>query len=465
MTIKFDGWKRGRLPLLGCALSVVIAGAGTTAQADTDTSTSAEIKALRQELSAQRKFTRRLESRIDALATKSQHQRLINVKSEPPPVISTLTTGYQNGFFIKDPPGNFTLNVNGLLQARFTHFGTQNTASFGAIDHTSNNFDVYLGRLYFSGNVVDPTIHYWFTLQGTTVANGSGITLLDGEISKTFNPFLTIETGRFWSAYTYEYYVDIGKYMFPDLSAAEWAFSLGRQIGVRASGKVDKLGYSLSVTNSTPGSDVGFTENTRSQLATVLHFDYDILAPYGYQETDPNPAGAPLPELSIWASGMYNDVAYASAFQNDQAGDKTFGGTTSINYRYGYLSAQASAYFKATEANESALTPHGAFNSYGWQEQLGYYVLPGKVELAERVDQIHWGAPQIPFTGGYETQWWSGPTNFPFKQLTEITGDVNYYFAGHYAKVQGEYSYMPGVGFDGKKFDAQRVLIQTQVEF
>lgn len=459
--------KAARLPLLCCAVAAATMVVTTTnAQAETDTTTSAEIKALRHELDLQRRVTRKLEKKIDHLATNARRDRLVNVKSALPSTVrSHLNAGYDNGFFIRDAPGNFSLNVNGLLQARFTHFATENTAAFGAVDRTSNNFDVYLGRLYFSGNVVDPSIRYWFTLQGTTVANGSGITLLDGEISKTFNPFLTVEAGRFWSAYTYEYYVSIGKYLFPDLSAAEWAFSLGRQIGVRASGKADRLGYSLSVTNSVPGSDVGFTENTRSQLATVLHLDYDILAPYGYQETDPNPAGVRSPELSLWASGMYNDVAYASAFQNDQAGDKTFGGTTSLNFRYGFLSFQASAYFKATEANRAALTPHGAFDSYGWQEQLGYYLLPGKLEIAERVDQVNCGAPQIPFAGGSESQWYSGPTNFPYKQLTEMTGGINYYFSGHYAKVQGEYSYMPGIGFNGKAFNGQRLLVQTQVQF
>lgn len=457
---------RLRATLVLCAGAIATVAATTAARSESEGSTAEEIKLLKEQLRAQREITRRLEKKIDTLAAKSSGVRisvLPTQKADIPPL--PVTAGYNNGFFIKDPPGNFQLDVNGLLQARYKYFVTSNTKAFGAIDQASNNFDIFLGRLYFSGNVVDPSIKYWFTLQGTTTGNGSGITLLDGEVSKTFNPFLTIEAGRFWSAYTYEYYVDIGQYLFPDLSAAEWAFSLGRQIGVRGSGQVGKLGYSLSVTNSVPGSDVGATENTKSEVATVLHFNYDILDPYGYKETDPNPAGAPRPELSLWASGMYNQVAYSSVFENDLAGDKTYGATASINYRYGYLTFQGSGYFKGTEANYSVVTPHGAFNSFGWQEQLGYYVIPGTLEVAERVDQVNWGRAQIPFTGGATLQWYAGPGNFPYKTLTEYTGDLNYYFHGNNAKIQAAYSYLPGVGFNGVNFNAHRVVVQTQVAF
>jgi hypothetical protein len=477
--------------------AVAVVGSITAAQADSGNAVSDEIGALRQELDAQRALTRKLEKRLDALAA-AKTKSTAKTNAQPAAEASTsatntaeagvvltnagpnaLSAGYENGFYIKDTTWNNTLYINGLLQARFSHFAPNGTPTFGAIDQVSNNFDIFLGRLYFSGNIIDPSIQYFYTLQSTTESGGTGVTLLDAKMSKTFSPFLTLTAGRFWSSYTYEYYVDIAKYLLPDLSAAEWAFSLGRIIGAQASGQADKLSYSVSVSNSVPGSDVSSVQNTKSQFATIVHANYDILEPYGYKETDPNAEGVSKPQLSLWASGMYNVVAYPSTFQNQLAGDKTYWATASLNFRYGYLSFQGSGYFKGTEANSGGWAPHPAFDSYGWQEQIGYYIIPGTLELAERIDAVNWGRGQIPFSGGSENQWFAGPGNFSYSNLTEYTGGINYYFHGHNAKVQLAYSYLTGVETqnlyfqpsfnsqysNGHHFNAQRVILQTQLAF
>ena len=373
-----------------------------------------------------------------------------------------VTAGFDDGFYIRDASGDYSLHIDGLLQPRFNHFQTSGTSSFGATDQTSNNFDIFLGRLYFSGNLVDPSITYWVTLQGSTTGNGSGITLLDAEVAKTFSPYLKVEAGRYWSAYTYEYNDDIAQYLFPDLSAAEWAFSLGRQTGLRVSGSVAKLTYRVSVSNSIPGSDVGNTENLHAKPAVIGNVQYDILQPYAAQETNPDPAGVAQPQLSLWASAMYNPVAYSSVFENDLAGDVTHGATASVNYRYGYFTFQGTGYYKT---NEERADVHPRFDSHGWGEQAGYYLVPGKIELAERVDAIQWGLGQIAATGGTETQWYAGPANFSYRDLHEYTLGLNYYIRGHRAKVQMAYSYVSGSGFNDVPFRANRVILQAQLGF
>lgn len=372
------------------------------------------------------------------------------------------SAGYANGFYIHDNSGNYSLQVDGLLQPRFNHFNTDNTDRLGGTDQTSNNFDLFLGRLYFSGNLVDPSLTYFVTLQGSTTGNGSGVTLLDAEIAKTFSPYLKVEGGRYWSAYTYEYNTDIAQYLFPDLSAAEWAFSLGRQTGFRISGQAGRLTYRLSASNSIPGSDVGNTENLHAKMATILNFQYDVLEPYAAQESSPDPAGARKPQLSLWASAMYNPVEYASVFQNDRPGDVTHGATTSVNFRYGYFTFQGSGYYKK---NQALAGVHEGFDSHGWQEQAGYYLVPGRLELAERVDGLRWGLGQIPATGGTETQWYAGPANFSYRNLRESTLGLNYYLHGHGAKMQFQYSHLSGEGFNGEGFSANRVILQAQLAF
>lgn len=412
-----------------------------------------DIQQLKQQLEDQRALSRQLEQRIDDIAT---------AQAKPAtPAPSSILAGYEGGFYLKDASGNNALYINGLLQPRFNRFTTNNTSRFGGTDGSQNNFDIFLGRLYFSGNVADPSVKYFFTLQGTTAGNGSNITLLDAFLSKTFNPYLTVTTGKYYSAYTYEYYTDIGQYLIPDLSAAEWAFSLGRQTGVRFSGKTGDLTYNLSASNSIPGSDVGNTQNSGKRLAAIINFYYDILAPYGYKETNTDPAGVKTPQLSLWASAMYNPVAYTSVFQNDIAGDRTHGATTSLNYRYGLFTFQGSGYYKQNQARNG----QDSFSSTGWQEQAGYYLIPGKLEIAQRIDGIRWGRGQIASTGGSANQWYAGPANFSFRRLTEYTLGLNYYLYGNNLKAQFAYSYIEGKGFDDQKFDANRFLVQTQLAF
>ena len=197
------------------------------------------------------------------------------------------------------------------------------------------------------------------------------------------------------------------------------------------------------------------------KLAAILNVNYDVLEPYGYQETDPGTMWVNKPQLSIWASAMYNPVEYTSVFQNDLKGDKTHGATASVNYRYGHFSTQVSGYYKKNEGRDG----NSSFESHGWQEQAGYYLVPGKLELAQRIDQVRWGRGQIAESGGKANQWYAGPANFSFNRLTEYTAGLNYYFVGHKAKTQLAYSYLDGKGFDGGDFDAKRLLLQAQVAF
>ena len=487
-------------------LSTAGLAASPHALAQSVTTTGAEIAALKRELRAQQDITRRLARRLDALssaqtagqaATQRQVRLVLDraqadryalahsqVASIPPAPSEDLKagfklgdsprgiSGYKSGFYIGDASGDNQLYMNGLLQPRFRYFAPSGTTKFGAKDQESSNFDVFLARLYFSGNVFDPSLTYFFTLQGSTqgAPGAPGITLLDAEVAKTFSPLLKIEMGRYWSAYTYEYFLDIGKYLFPDLSSAEWAFSLGRQLGVRASGKYGDLTYRVSISNPVPGSTSGATENSTTKLAVIGNVNYDILAPYGYVETDPDPQAAPKPELSLWVSGMYNPVQTGGRIYNDVSGDNTKGATTSLNFRYRRLTFQGSGYYKHTdERGPNDFNPgHPAFDSYGWQEQAGFYLVPGVLEAAERIDGVTWGYRQtgpVVADAASDTQWYSGPDNFGWRHITEYTADLNYYLHGHNAKAQLQYSFLHGSTFSNETFSANRVILQTQLAF
>jgi len=185
--------------------------------------TNEELQILRQQLEEQRAKSIILEQRINELASAS-------AKAKAPETVSSVTAGYDEGFYVKDASGNHSLRINGLLQPRYTYFKTSDVQQLGGTESNTSSFDIFLGRLYFSGSVADPSIGYWFTLQGGT---SDGMTLLDAELSKTFSPYLTIEMGKYWSAYTYQYTwisASICFLTFPSLSGhSPWA---DRQVSV-----------------------------------------------------------------------------------------------------------------------------------------------------------------------------------------------------------------------------------------
>ncbi len=444
------------------------------AEESTSSSSAATIAELRQEIDSERKRTAELEKRLDQIQEQQESQAK-TIKQLPKlnvgraaEVTPGITTGlapadiYNRGFFLQSNQKRFSLFINGLFQIRYTLFAPNSVIHYGALENTQNTFDVFLGRLAFSGSVFAPDLKYFAQIQASTAGNSNTISMLDWFVSKTFSQYLTVQAGRSWIPYTYEYYDNPGNYLFADLSTAEYAFLLQRAIGVQASGQVGNLSYAGEVMNSVPALDAAGQENLGSKMAYLGHLHYDLLQPYGYVESDPNPDGTWKPELTLWLSGMYNPVDYSSGFQNARAGDRTYGATPSILFRYGFLSFQGTGYYRRTL---QAAGGGPSYDSWGYGEQAGYYLVPATWELAERVSGVWWGQPEIASTGGNQTNWFSGPTNFPYHRITEYSVGLNYYLFGHNAKVQGDYSYLAGSGFDNHSFGANRVELQTQVMF
>jgi len=369
--------------------------------------------------------------------------------------------GYENGFFVRSSERDFSLYLNGLFQIRYTGFKPHaGNARFVAGTEWVNNFDAYLGRIAASGTLFDPSIKYFFQFQGITATDSNGVSMLDAFVSKTFSNALVLQAGRFWTPYTYQYYDSPGNYLFADLSTAEYSFSLPRAIGLEASGQVGRFSYAGMVGNSVRALDAGGQDNFNSKVAYIGHVQYDILSPYGYVETDPSRDGVKTPELSLWASAAFNPIASPSGFENVAAGDRTTNATSTAGFRYGFLSLQTTGYFRRT-------TPFGktvSNDSWGYAQQAGYYLVPGRFEIAERISGVNWGGLEFPLAGSSANSWFAGPS-FPYHRVDEDSVGLNYYLHGHHAKLQLSYSYLHGNTFSNAKFGASRLWAQTQLMF
>lgn len=391
----------------------------------------------------------------------------VNAQSAKSSPSDTFNTGYKGGFYIASEDKDYSVYVNGLFQVRYTGFKpSESVASLGESAAGTNNFDVFLGRLALSGNVFQPGINYFLQMQGSTAGNSNTMTLLDWFVARSFSSHLTLQAGRSWTPYSYEYYDNPGNYLFPDLSTAEYAFALSRAIGFQAYGQESKVSYAVMVSNSIPALDAGGQENFNAKLAVIGHAQFDLLAPYGYVETDP--AGAKKPELTLWTSAAYNPVNSSSGFQNATAGDTTVNATATLGFRYKYFTLQPTGYYRRTTPVSGAAIK----NSWGYGEQAGIYLVPHKFEFGERISGVNWGAADngagapVPPAGAapVENAWFVGPP-FSYHRVQEDSAGLNYYIHAHNAKVQMEYSYLHGNTFAAQKFTANRVWIQTQIMF
>ncbi|NYF80794.1 porin [Granulicella arctica] len=368
---------------------------------------------------------------------------------------------YNGGFFVETKDKSFSLYANGLFQVRYTGFVPHHDVlAQGEPTTGTSTFDVFLGRVALSGSVYQPSLKYFLQVQGSTAGNSNTLTMLDWFASNTFSKALTVQVGRSYTPYSYEYYCSPGNYLFADLSTAEYAFALPRAIGAEVYGKVGKLTYAGMVANSIPALDAGGQENFNSKLAYIGHAQVDILAPYGYVETDPS--GSSKQALMLWGSAAYNPVNASSGFENVTAGDTTVNATSTAAYRIGYFSLQTSGYWrKTTPIATGELTK----NSWGYGEQAGFYLKPKKLELAERISGVNWGAPDnLSMSTVAENTWFVGP-GFPYHRVAEDSIGLNYYLHGHNAKIQADYSYVHGNTFTDQSFAASRVRIQTQLMF
>jgi hypothetical protein len=167
-------------PRTSTPLPSTSAGGERLAQAS---SSSSSIEELRQEIQAEHQRTIELEERLNKLqqdqASETQKQTsmekvMSNLQvgrgNERTPTGASQADVYDRGFFLRSKNGRFSLSINGLAQIRYSLFKPNAISRYGFNNNTQSDFEIYLGRLAFSGNVFDPSLKYFFQIQGFTTA-------------------------------------------------------------------------------------------------------------------------------------------------------------------------------------------------------------------------------------------------------------------------------------------------------
>ena len=133
--------------------------------------------------------------------------------------------GYNNGFFLASPDGNYKLNVQGFMQVRWT----MNRADELNTEWGFENADTYLD---FSGNVVDPS--WTFKVRGNFSNGDNGnMGLSFAYIEKDLGDGLSVRVGQFRAPWLREELVDDPYQLGVDRSVFNSSFTQGFSQGIQ----------------------------------------------------------------------------------------------------------------------------------------------------------------------------------------------------------------------------------------
>lgn len=211
------------------------------------------------------------------------------------------TSGYNNGFFIASPDGNFKLQVNGQVQVRSSYAWQTNSAwnasrataipgGGGALNSNATKAqygtEIRRAKLSFSGNVVDPSWQYKVTMAylpagsqtatnntasspyntaGANSGNGTNSTanLEDAYINKDMGNGMSLKMGQFKSPFLREELVSSANQLGVERSVVNQMFSTGWTDGIQFTASNDTLMGMVSFNNG--GNNANFaTQNMNS---------------------------------------------------------------------------------------------------------------------------------------------------------------------------------------------------------
>ncbi|MBI3768401.1 MAG: hypothetical protein HY271_07880 [Deltaproteobacteria bacterium] len=411
------------------------------------------------------------------------------------------------GFVFVSPDNRWELDMGGRLQVRHT-FSDVDDAFVNSAKRSkdSQTFDVPRARLWWKGRAFFPGLKY--EVQIDVASTGSGDVLRDGilEYELLDDNWLSIKGGQMKTPFCRQEITSSGRQEFVDRSVACQALRFERDKGVQLFGTPmnSLVEYYVGAYNGTgrnnslnpdthllyigrlatnplgpvPYSEADLENTSTPRFAVGTSFGYkkyraDEFTTAATTTADPNNPGGKIitagggattrvPPVLGTIQPFYNSLANL----NDVSAEvRNF--ETDFTLRWLGLSVTGE-YFRAFISNDERniavetakpfSLPSHHFDAWGYYAQVGYFVIPSKLQLAFRYSKL---TPNDKATVTRS----DGSAETP--RQTEILGALSYYFAAHNLKLQTDFGPITSDGVKnaaGKIDDRQDWRVRTQAQ-
>ncbi len=327
--------------------------------------------------------------------------------------------GYDKGFYIRSSEGDFELRIIGRLAPAYFYQNTSTTSS------AVNTFRIRTAKLGITGTMAKDWGFSVFIVNNTSNAQmGAAVltppaatpgttTLPAGfnwgaEVTYAPNPLFNLAMGietppfdRFGTgssgsrlfidqslAVTQSYALGI-----QDLSVSRPAFGLSNAPGLTISGNVkDRFLYGIGVTNGpNPTGNQDYFSNYNKMFSGGARIQYNILKNPGTGESDN--AWSETPALAIGGGLAYEDQGAADASAPSVYLRHNVQVTGDVTFKYKGLSMIGSWYGRQMYCSLIAGNSQFTLQDQGYLAQIGYFVIPKKLEVAARASLIYREGP------------------------------------------------------------------------
>lgn len=323
---------------------------------------------------------------------------------------SGMSAGWDNGFFIASPDGNFRLQFGATIQTRFVYNNQDE-----AVDEDRWGFENRRTRLRFKGHIVDPTWRYF--IQGDFGLSGT-FSLLDAWIDKDLGNGWTFRAGKFMTPFSREPLVSHAKPLAVERTLITQYFSPGRSQGIELLYSAEQWKFMAAYTDGGLGSLGGAT-------ASAVTYDTE----YAFTARVEWLAAGDWKQFGDWTSFNGEEFAFLLAggihWQSDEYGEtamgpevETFRWTVDASMEFGGANLAGTIYGSHTDINTDVVDD---VDQYGIMVQGGFF-LNDDWELF----------------GRYE---WADEDTEGVDDLSVATIGFNRYFSGHNVKWSTDLNY------------------------
>ncbi|MBE7548799.1 porin [Candidatus Kuenenia stuttgartiensis] len=454
-------WRNFMLPnfFVFCVLCMGGVSPIVFAQGESSTDARSEVEELKQQLKLMEEAFARQQEQMDVLKNRIEiisTETKVVVKEEtkqavqdyfstdeakeilgvgmPDMIVEYTPDDKKSALSIRTTDGNYSLNIGALLQMQYEYKDKDD--DFDESD--TQNIDIRRARLNFGGNIYSKDLHYYIGIDGDKFDVG----VRDFYVYWTPFDELNTKIGYFKVPFNRQRLASSATLLLQERSIASEFFDQDRDYGVDLYGKPfdGYMEYHAAVFQGAGEDQADWfqgKDNFDNELMFVLNARYNPFGKYNYyDETDL--AYSDTLKATIGASVAFNGKR--KDVKEEDYDNIT--GVVDCGLVYKGISWNNEYYLMSRDPESGG----ESLESEGFHTQLGYFVLPKKLELAGRYSVID---PDDDISNDIQR---------------EYTFGVNYYFRGHRSKIQADFGHLVTEGEEEDK-EENRVRVQYQIMF